>query len=555
MTEMTTAPAPSDADAPMAVRLVGRVGRALAGTGLSRRRFLSRVAVVGAAVAVDPIRYAVKPGSAYAQVCGDGASCGNGWTAFCCTVNGGANTCPPGSYVAGWWRIDDSPFCLGAARYVIDCNRSPNASCSCRCASGSCDQRRVCCNNFRYGQCNTQVRGVTEVVCRVVTCTAPWVWDPACGRTVRVDNRTRSHNAPCLPGRDATPIAIKYQDMGQNGSILGRATSPERDAARGGRYRRFERGTIFYRSNVGANALHGAMNTAHRGLGGASGPLGYPRHDVRATGDGNGLVVRFENGSLYQTSRSATPVPVHEPVDTDFRNRGGPTGSVGYPTATSRRGDGSSLTRFANGILARVAGSPVVSTNPAALAAAEAPPSSSPDHVGWPIAAQETSGGYRYQRYERGVVTQATSGWVAIGSDLAERYLQIGGPGGTHGRPTAAPSSVANGRGRVLPMASAAIFASAAGTFLLAGAVHTAYRSEGGADGRLGLPTSEAVSVPNGQQRTSFENGAIIFEPDGTTNVVMTRGGRPPSQLQRTSPDGTRPRGGRAPSELSEGSR
>ncbi len=197
----TRRPAPRpDTDTPMTVRLVDRLGRALGGPGLSRRRFLSRVAVVGAAVAVDPIRYAVKPGSAYAQVCGDGASCGSGWTAFCCTVNAGANTCPPGSYVAGWWRIDDSPFCFGAARYVIDCNRSPNASCSCRCADGACDKRRVCCNNFRYGQCNTQIRGVTEVVCRVVTCTAPWVWDSACS----------THRA----GRQPNPVAQRLLPTG-----------------------------------------------------------------------------------------------------------------------------------------------------------------------------------------------------------------------------------------------------------------------------------------------------------------------------------------------------
>lgn len=557
---MSTATAPepttSTSDgAPMAVRLVDRVGRALAGSGLSRRRFLSRVAVVGAAVAIDPLRYALKPGSAYAQVCGDGASCGSGWTAFCCTVNNGANTCPSGSYVAGWWRIDDSPFCLGAARYVIDCNRSPNASCSCRCASGSCDQRRVCCNNFRYGQCNTQIPGVTEVVCRVVTCTAPWVWDPACNRTVRVDNRTRSHNAPCLPGRDATPIAIKYQDMGMTGSVLGAPTASERDGPRSGRFRRYENGTIFWRSNLGANAIHGRMNDAHRGLGGASGPLGYPRHDVRAVGDGRGLHVRFENGSLFQSGSSATPVEVFDPVDTRFRERGGPAGSLGYPTSTSRRGDGSTLTRFENGILAAVAGYPVVSTNPSAFAAAVAPPASSPDRVGWPIAAEQTSGDARYQRYEHGIVTQSNAGWIAIGQDIADRYLRAGGPGGSLGRATGAPTSVAGGRGRALLFAAAGIYAlHGVGAYLISGAIWQRYQTEGGPNGALGLPTGERVSLPNGQHRASFENGAIIIEPGGSTSVLMLRGGRAPSGLQRTSPTGTAPRGGRAPSELSRSS-
>ena len=41
------------------------------------------------------------PGTAYAALCGPDASCSSGWTAFCCTVNGGQNTCPPGSMPGG----------------------------------------------------------------------------------------------------------------------------------------------------------------------------------------------------------------------------------------------------------------------------------------------------------------------------------------------------------------------------------------------------------------------------------------------------------------------
>jgi hypothetical protein len=548
-----TATAASAGAAPMTVRLVDRVGRALAGRGLSRRRFLSRVAVVGAAVAVDPIRYAVKPGSAYAQVCGDGASCGSGWTAFCCTVNNGANTCPPGSYVAGWWRIDDSPFCLGAARYVIDCNRSPNASCSCRCASGSCDQRRVCCNNFRYGQCNTQIPGVTEVVCRVVTCTAPWVWDPACGRTVRVDNRTRSHNAPCLPGRDATPIAIRYQDLGMTGSILGAPRIAESSGPAGGRYRRYANGTIAWRSATGALAVHGAIDRTHVGTGGLSGPLGYPTTEVRAVGDGSGLHTRYQRGTIYQRTSGADPVAVFDPIDAAYRGtHGGPRGGFGYPTSSSRRGDGSLLTRFQSAVLAAVSGYPVVRVATDVLAAAEAPASSSPDRVGWPIAAETTSGGARLQRFESGIVTVRQNGQlVAIGADLADRYLAAGGPGSNLGRPTAAPSTVAGGRGRMLLLVAGGVYAKhGAGTVLLSGAVWQRYRDEGGPDGRLGLPTSEPVSLPNGQVRTSFEFGAIVREPDGTLSVVVVRRGRGPGDLQRTSPTGTGRRAGRRPSEL-----
>ena len=35
-------------------------------------------------------------------------------------------------------------------------------------------------------------------MCRLVTCTPPWILDPACGTSSRTDNNTRFHDRPCL---------------------------------------------------------------------------------------------------------------------------------------------------------------------------------------------------------------------------------------------------------------------------------------------------------------------------------------------------------------------
>ena len=182
---------------PLTERLVERTSSAL-DRSTDRRSVLQKAALVGSAVATGGVGYILRPGTAYASVCGDGASCTSGWTAFCCTVHG-SNTCPPSSFPAGWWKIDASPFCNGQARYIVDCNATCPTQCSCRCASGTCDERRVCCNQFRYGQCNTQIACAGPVVCRVALCTPPWVWSSACTTTSRTDNRTQTHNAPCLP--------------------------------------------------------------------------------------------------------------------------------------------------------------------------------------------------------------------------------------------------------------------------------------------------------------------------------------------------------------------
>ena len=183
----------------------------------SRRGFLAKTAVVGTALAAAPATYLLRPGSAYAAVCGEGASCTSGWTAFCCTVNNGVNRCPPGTFAGGWWKADGSAYCCEGGqrrpRYIIDCHGSCSCgcasgshfcssdcvSCRCRCAgSSTCDQRKTCCNNFRYGQCHQEIGCSGPVACRMVTCTPPYQLYDACGSSSATDNRTVTHNAPCL---------------------------------------------------------------------------------------------------------------------------------------------------------------------------------------------------------------------------------------------------------------------------------------------------------------------------------------------------------------------
>ncbi len=160
----------------------------------SRRGALSRAAVAGAAFAVAPVRYLVKPGTAWAvlrpQDCPHASKCRDGYTAFCCEIEQGNNACPPDTYIAGWWKCTSYKghgLCAGhGARYYVDCNRVPGTVFpgGCQCA-----------------QCNTQIAGTTEVVCRLVLCRNPaTVPGMNCNGTVMVDNRTCTHENPCLKG-------------------------------------------------------------------------------------------------------------------------------------------------------------------------------------------------------------------------------------------------------------------------------------------------------------------------------------------------------------------
>jgi len=177
---------------------------------ISRRGALARAAVAGSAFAVAPARYLLRPGTAWAVIgpgsCSSGL-CTDGYTAFCCEIQSGNNTCPNGTYIAGWWKCTDyrgSGLCHEeGVRYYIDCNRTPGTVFpgGCRCANNDCGKRRVDCNHFRYGQCNTQVQGTTEVVCRLMICQSPaTVAGMNCNGTEMVDDNTCNHEDDCLEG-------------------------------------------------------------------------------------------------------------------------------------------------------------------------------------------------------------------------------------------------------------------------------------------------------------------------------------------------------------------
>lgn len=176
----------------------------------SRRGLIARSALAGSAFAVAPVRYLVRPQPAWAVIvptdCGTG-KCTDGYSAFCCEIEHGLNTCPANTYIAGWWKCTaykGHGLCRDAGvRYYIDCNRTPGEIFpgGCQCARGDCNRRRIDCNQFRYGQCNTQVAGTTEVVCRLVICQNPAnVAGMNCNGTEMMDDRTCRHEAPCLDG-------------------------------------------------------------------------------------------------------------------------------------------------------------------------------------------------------------------------------------------------------------------------------------------------------------------------------------------------------------------
>jgi hypothetical protein len=371
-------------------RAVDRVTGWLSGR-TSRRGFLLRAGLLGTAMAVDPKGYVLRPGTAYAAVCGPGSGPTSGWTVFCATINNGVNACPPGSIAAGWWKSDGASLCGGKARYIIDCNATcakcttPGAragicssTCwSCSCDSGlpgTCDQRKVCCNAFRYGQCNQDVRQVGGVHCRVVSCTPPWKFEE-CSTAPATDNRTVDHNSDRLP-QAYTPITARYIAIGENGSVLGASVYGELATA-GGRAQRYQQGRISYKAATGARETVGPISVRYVATGAEAGPLGFPVTSPLPVPGGSAS--RFENGRI-SWSPTTGAWETRGPIALKYEALGAEASDLGMPVG------GDTLVGDGRG---------------------------------------------RFSSFQHGRISwSATTGAHAVRGEILERYLQFGAEGG-----------------------------------------------------------------------------------------------------------------------------
>ncbi len=493
-----------------------RVVRAASGVlskGQSRRSFLTKTAVVGSALAVGPLDFILRPGTAYGYLCG---TCGDGWTAFCCTINGGRNSCPAGSFIAGWWKADNAAYCCGAARYIIDCNASCPTSCSCRCTGASCDGRRTCCNQFRYGQCHQEISCYGPVVCRVATCTPPWQYTSACTSSSATDNATVDHGAPCLPTCDEpTPIDTKYAELGGSTGLLGPVVQAEQAVADGrGRYAIYQNGRIYWTSTTGAHEIHGSILDAFVRVSGVYGVLGYPTADTRTSADGRSRYSNFEGGRIYRWS--AGTFEIHGAIFTKHEALGGVHGFLGYPTSDVRTSsDGRS--RYTNFEFGRIyeRDNTVQEIHGAIFTKHEAL-GGVHGFLGYPASdVLDTGDGRgRITFFEHGfILYTSTTGAFEIHGAIWDRYLTNGGVRGYLRYPISDVRSISDGRGKYSAFERGRIYWTATtGAHEVHGAVLDKLFALGDVTGQLGYPTSELV--PDGTvRRQTFEHGRLTYDP------------------------------------------
>jgi len=133
-------------------------------------------------------------------------------------------------------------------------------------------------------------------------------------------------------------IDDKYAQLGGPAGFLGRpfnagAGSGEMDTAdRRGRFRDFERGTIYWTPATGAHEVHGDIRLKWARAGGGRSFLGYPLTDETGTPNRRGRFNHFEHGSIYWTPATGAH-EVHGAIRDKWASLGWERSRLGFPTS------------------------------------------------------------------------------------------------------------------------------------------------------------------------------------------------------------------------------
>jgi glucose/arabinose dehydrogenase len=163
-------------------------------------------------------------------------------------------------------------------------------------------------------------------------------------RTVRMGSRDIRLTAIYL-----TPIDLRYRKERALRSMLGAAVSREVAVGRI-RYRRYERGRLYWSARHGAHEVHGRILGKFRKIGGHT-ALGVPVTDVREARNGKVELVHLsKRGSIYW-SRQTGAHEVYGPIRTRWRKLGGPRSRLGLPTSGVRTVRGGLRSEFQHGYI------------------------------------------------------------------------------------------------------------------------------------------------------------------------------------------------------------
>ena len=298
-------------------------------------------------------------------------------------------------------------------------------------------------------------------------------------------------------------------------------------AVGGGTYQRFQKGTI-YTGPTGSYGVSGSVLTKYTALGGPSGRLGWPRKGATVRkGTNPGTAQAFQNGTVYVSTAGSAAVLA--PIYAKYGANGYELGKLGWPKGDARtdKAAGGGTSQDFQGGRVTVAGgrSTVVSGSVLSIWLKRGGPGGS---MGWPTADAKTVTGKgkkgTLQTFQTGVATVQGGTTRTVTKDLGKNYVAHGGPTGRFGWPTSsAISSTKNGGGWYQKFQGGKVFwnAKVGDHALVTSSILSLYDKRGGTEGTLGWLVSSG-NDKHGVKGTVgvFTNGRIYSSKKGTDAVL-----------------------------------
>lgn len=254
-------------------------------------------------------------------------------------------------------------------------------------------------------------------------------------------------------------IRDKYREVGTANSFLGFPNSDEICDGRTGCFNTFTSGgVILWSQNTGAHFNRGAIREKYASLGYEQGWLGYPTTDEMC--DNNGCQQDFTGGSIAWSPQTGAKF-VRGAIGWHYRNSGGRTGFLGYPTTDEQCDARGCRQRFTGGTI-------------------------------WFSQPTES-------HWTRGVV--------------GARYEQLGGPGSFLGYPTT-DELCSNTGCRQDFTGGTLMYSPPTGAKFVRGTIREKYFSLGGQTGSLGYPTTDEICSDANNCQQQFTGGRILWNRD-----------------------------------------
>lgn len=289
----------------------------------------------------------------------------------------------------------------------------------------------------------------------------------------------------------------------------------------GGSTRVYSGGSIFT-SSAGSFAVTGLIRTAYFAKNGAWGDLGWPTSAATCTS--SGCSQGFQHGAIMT---SATAAYTFDSAEYAAYLAAGGSSVLGQPTSGpltyTQNGGGTTWVFDKGSLFTSVAGTFAV-TEP--IRTPYFAQQGAWGVLGWPTKAMSCANNICSQEFQGG--TLSSTGSVTSppsGGSTPDVTLYSGRiPSVASQNKLGAPTSdvlvyTQNGGGVARVYGAATVFSSAAGAFVVSGAIRTQYFTLQGAWGDLGWPVAAQQCITGGCSQT-FQNGAVYSTSSGAVSIL-----------------------------------